>query len=231
MPDLAVLVPCYNPGPRVRPVVEALLKIHANVIVVDDGSIDGSMEDLRDLPVRIISLTPNRGKGYALIAGYRAALEDESVNCVASLDADGQHAPDELPGLYAAIKEGKGDFLIGSRDFGSGNVPLRSRFGNLVTVRVMGWLLGKRLPDTQSGYRILSRRFIEAILPEVEGGRYETEMELLARAIQGDYVVLSPPIRTIYEEGNASSHFQKVRDSWLIYKTLMRAARRRRKNR
>ena len=230
MYDLAVLIPCYNPGPRVRPVVEALLKIHPKVIVVDDGSTDGSVEDLRDLPIRIVSMTPNRGKGYALIAGYRVALEDETVNCVASLDADGQHAPDELPGLYAVLKEGKGDFLIGSRDFGGGNVPLRSRFGNLVTVRVMGWLLGKRLPDTQSGYRILSRRFIEAILPEVEGGRYETEMELLARAIQGDYVVLSPSIRTIYEEGNASSHFQKVRDSWLIYKTLMRAARRRRKS-
>ena len=75
-------------------------------------------------------------------------------------------------------------------------------------------------------------------LAEVEGTQRqvralkvaETEMELLARAIQGDYVVLSPSIQTIYEEGNQSSHFQKVRDSWRIYKTLMRATRRRLKN-
>lgn len=217
-------MPCYNPGQRVRPVLEDLLKVGLPVVLVDDGSTDGSIEELNNLPIRIVTIDHNRGKGFALIAGYRAALEDPAVDCVASLDADGQHDPAELPRLYAVFLQERAEFLIGSRDFTGGHVPLRSRFGNTITVRVMGWLLGRRLPDTQSGYRLLSRRFLEDALESVEGGRYETEMELLAYAIREDYRIASPSIRTIYEEGNASSHFRKVQDSWRIYKVLMRAA-------
>ncbi len=118
--------------------------------LVDDGSTDGSIEDLKDLPIRVVTLTPNRGKGYALVAGYKAVLEDPDIDCVASLDADGQHDPAELPGLHNIFIQENADLLIGSRDFTGGNVPFRSRFGNTLTVRVMGWLLGRRLPDTQS---------------------------------------------------------------------------------
>lgn len=220
-------MPCFNPGDRVRAVVEGLLEVGVPLSLVDDGSTDGSIEALKDLPIRVITLSPNRGKGYALVAGYKAVLEDPDIDCVASLDADGQHDPAELPGLHDIFLHENADLLIGSRDFTRGNVPFRSRFGNTLTVRVMGWLLGRRLPDTQSGYRLLSRRFLEDALQEVEGGRYETEMELLSRAIRGGYKIASPSIQTIYEEGNASSHFQKVRDSWRIYKVLMRAALRR----
>jgi len=80
------------------------------------------------------------------------------------------------------------------------------------------------LEDTQSGYRILSRRFAETVVREVPGGRYETEMAILALAIRGGFAVTSTPIKTIYERGNATSHFRKGRDSWLIYRTLIGAA-------
>jgi len=78
------------------------------------------------------------------------------------------------------------------------------------------------VPDTQSGYRLHGRRFLQNVLPTLAGGRYETEMELLVRAVRGGYRVVASPIRTIYEEGNASSHFGKVRDSARIYARLFR---------
>jgi hypothetical protein len=87
-----------------------------------------------------------------------------------------------------------------------------------------GILLGRRLSDTQSGYRILSRRFAETVVHDVPGGRYETEMAILAKAIRDGFVVATSPIKTIYEPGNATSHFRKGRDSWLIYRTLFGAA-------
>lgn len=103
-------------------------------------------------------------------------------------------------------------------------MPFRSRFGNVVTVFAAGVLLGRRLPDTQSGYRILSRRFAETVVRDVPGGRYETEMAILGLAIQSGAKVVSVPIKTIYEPGNATSHFKKVRDSWLIYRTLIQTS-------
>lgn len=223
--DVVVVVPCYNAGPSVRSVAERLLDLASNIIVVDDGSTDGCVEPLRSLPLRIIAFPENRGKGHALLAGYKAALEDPEVQCVASLDADGQHDPAELPGLIEAFRREKADLLIGSRDFTRGETPWRSRFGNRLTVFVVGRLLKRHLPDTQSGYRLLSRSFLQSVLPTIQGGRYETEMELLVKAITGGHNVIPVPIKTIYAKGNPSSHFNAVRDSFRIYTTLLRTLR------
>jgi len=225
--SLAAVVPCYNAGERVRPVVERLLRHLDHVIIVDDGSTDGAPEALRDLPVRVLRQEHNRGKGHALLTGFAEALDIPAIQAVCVLDADGQHDPDELPQLFAAFLEGEADLVIGSRMFHGGHVPWRSRFGNTLTIRLTALLLGQRLPDTQCGYRILSRRFAEAVVQEVRGGRYETEMEIIVKAIRGPWRVVTPPIATIYEAGNPSSHFHKVRDSFLVYARLFRAATRR----
>ena len=222
--DIAVVVPAYNVGDRLGAVLDGLLAIASTVIVVDDGSTDGCAGPAQDRPVSLITFDRNRGKGHALVAGYKKALEDPQIQCVAVVDADGQHDPAELPHLYDAMKDRKADFVIGAREFGGVHVPLRSRFGNVLTISLCAVLLGTRVHDTQSGYRLLSRRFLEAVLPGVRGGRYETEMELLGKAIGGGFKVVSVPIQTIYEEGNVSSHFHKIRDSYLIYRTLFTTA-------
>lgn len=223
--DLVAVVPCYNAGTRVQGVIQGLLPLVESVVVVDDGSTDGCIEPLRDLPLRLVSFPENRGKGFALKAGYLEALADPKVECVAVLDADGQHDPAELPRLYEAFHAEEADLVIGSRCFDGADVPWPNRFGNRLTVHLTRWLLGRHLPDTQSGYRLLSRRFLEAVLPEVAGGRYEFEMQLLGKAILGDYRLCPVPIKTIYERGNPSSHFRKVVDSWRVFRTLLRAAR------
>ena len=116
-------------------------------------------------------------------------------------------------------------------------VPLLDVDGTLVIVGQIGpmnemntvpLLLGRRLPDTQCGFRVLSRRFAEAVVSEVAGGRYETEMEIIVKALREGYTVGHSPIRTLYEAGNPSSHFHKLRDSFLIYVRLLRTVLRRR---
>jgi len=228
LPGLVAIVPVYNTGARVRRVVDGLLATGSRVVVVDDGSTDGGPDALAELPIDVARFDRNRGKGHALIAGFKRALQDPQAQALAVLDADGQHDPVELPGLFAEFNGQQADLLIGARDFSNRSVPFRSRFGNVVTVFVAGALLGRRLADTQSGYRILSRRFAEAVVQQVPGGRYETEMAILALAIRGGFTVASSPIKTIYEPGNATSHFRKGRDSWLIYRTLLSAALQRR---
>lgn len=225
---VAGIIPSYNAGMHVRPVAEGALRALEKVIVVDDGSTDGSAAALADLSVRLVTLPENRGKGHALLEGIRAALEDEAIEAVCCLDADGQHDPTEIPGLVAAWRAAGAGLLIGQRVFDGGNVPWRSRFGNKLTVFVTGLLVGARLPDTQCGFRVLSRAYAEAVLRDVAGGRYETEMEIVVKAVRENYGVAFSPIATRYEPGNPTSHFHKIRDSYRIYARLFASALRRR---
>jgi len=225
---LAVVVPCYNPGARLAPVV-ARLKQHVDtIILVDDGSTDAAAT-AHAADTILIQFPENRGKGHALLAGFGRALAEPAVTALAVVDADGQHDPDELPRLYAAFSEAGADLVIGTREFDAAQVPWRSRIGNKATRALTRLLLGQPIADTQSGYRIHSLALAETAVPAVAGGRYETEMDILVTAVRGGFRVTSVPIRTIYEAGNPSSHFDKYRDSARIYRRLFRAALRRRK--
>jgi glycosyltransferase involved in cell wall biosynthesis len=221
--QVAVVIPCYNAGPRVHRVVERVLSLIGHVVVVNDGSTDGATQTLHALPIRLITFAENRGKGFALLEGFRAALELPDISCVAVVDADGQHDPAEIPSLYHAWATQHADLAIGARRFDRRSVPWRSRFGNRLTVAVTAWLLRQRFPDTQSGFRLHSRPFLEDVIATIPGGRYETEMAILVKAIRERRGIVSVPIRTIYEEGNPSSHFRPVRDSFRVYRALFRA--------
>ncbi len=225
--DLAVVVPCYNAGDRVRPVVESLLQESSRVYVIDDGSTDGCTEGLAELGATVVRLDPNQGKGFAMLRGFQEALADPEIEYIAIVDADGQHDTSELPWLLGAATTEDADLLIGSRTFDGPEVPWRSRFGNKLSAFVTKVLYGRAIGDTQSGYRIHSRRFVIDVLATLQGGRYETEMAILAIALRGDYRVVTAPIQTIYEDDNASSHFNKLRDTFRIARVLLSFSRKR----
>jgi glycosyltransferase involved in cell wall biosynthesis len=222
--EVAGIIPCYNAGDRLVKVVQRVIPLLDKVIVVDDGSTDGGVAALGALPVQLVRFPKNRGKGHALLEGMRAALTDDRIRTLCTLDADGQHNPAEVPGLYAAYLRDDADLLIGARVFDAVKVPWPSRIGNKMTIALSSRLIGARLPDTQCGFRLLSRRFAREVVDTVAGGRYETEMEIVVRAVRRGYRVSSAPIATIYEEGNRSSHFRKGRDSLLVIHRLIRAA-------
>ena len=217
------VIPCYNAGSRVRGVVEQALSFVDRVVLVDDGSTDGGTAGLEDLPITRIVFSQNRGKGHALIEGIRRAVSLPGVEVVALLDADGQHDPRELPGLYDVFRAAGADLLIGARHLDKTKTPWRSRFGNRVTAWVSQRLFACPLDDTQCGYRLLSPRFAEAFAASVPGGRYETEMRMILFAVRSGHKLASAPVRTLYEPGNRSSHFRKVRDSLRIYAVLLRS--------
>jgi len=226
--DVTAIVPCYNAGDRVLPVLKKLVGYAQTVIVVDDGSTDGGLTGADTLGVQLLRFDLNRGKGHALLAGLQAALALPGHGPIALLDADGQHDPAELPRLCQAFHDEKADLLIGARVFGGASVPWASRFGNRATIAITSWLVGRELPDTQCGYRLLSRAFAAAVVETVPGGRYETEMDMLLKAVQEDWQLAFVPVATLYEPGNQSSHFRKVQDSVRIYGRLGRALLRRR---
>jgi glycosyltransferase involved in cell wall biosynthesis len=220
---LAVVIPCYNAGNRLKPVAEHTLEICPTLILVDDGSTDGCISTVKELPLELISFPENRGKGHAMLAGFRRAVSTADIDCVAMLDADGQHDPSELPSLHKTFQEEEVDLLIGSRIFRKGLAPRKRRWANRFTAWLTTLLLGQEIADTQSGYRLHSRRLVEAILGSVRGGRYDTEMEILVLAARRGFKVSAAPISTIYKDGTSSSHFSKRRDPFRIYWKLFRA--------
>src|SRR3990172_923606 len=119
MSDLAeakvlTLIPAYNEGDRVAPVVRATL-VYLPVLVVDDGSSDATAQYALDAGAEVLYQQPNQGKGAALRAGFAAALE-RGYQAVLTLDADGQHDPAEIPAFLAAYRKTSADLIIGRRD-------------------------------------------------------------------------------------------------------------------
>jgi len=213
-PNTLALIPAYNEAQRIAPVIAATLE-HLPALVVDDGSRDDTAAVAEAAGATVLRQVPNQGKGVALRAGLRWALE-RGYDAILTLDADGQHDPAEIPALLAAFTASKADLLIGSRDFSQ--MPLSRRVANTLGRWSFSWALGRRVEDNQSGYRLLSRRMAAAVLDSQEHG-FEFEVEMIVTCVQRGYTLAWAPIRTIY--GDQGSHI----DPWTHMRNWVRVVR------
>jgi glycosyltransferase involved in cell wall biosynthesis len=223
---IAVLIPAYRPNHSVIDVVRGLAGHGiAIVVVVDDGS-GPEYQHIFDTLAAIDSVRVQRhgvnlGKGAALKTGMNYILaEFGDLAGVVTADADGQHHPDDIVAVCERFAASPNSLVLGARGF-AGDIPLRSRFGNGLTRRVMRLVLGQRLTDTQTGLRAIPRSLIVRLL-KVPASGYDFELEMLIAAKHQAIAIVEEPIRTIYEPGNPTSHFQPLRDSMRIYFVLMR---------
>ena len=187
------LIPAYNEAERIAPVIEATRQ-YLPVLVVDDGSADDTARLAEDAGATVLRQVPNQGKGAALRAGFRWALEHD-YEAVVMLDADGQHDPAEIPLFLESWRERGADLVVGQRDFRQ--MPFPRNISNRLGTWLFSWALGQYAPDNQSGYRLLSRRLIEATLESREHG-FEFEVEMIVTCILNGYRLDWVPIRTIY---------------------------------
>lgn len=193
--SILALIPAYNAAPFVRDVIRRTRQ-HVPVIAVNDGSTDNTLAELRATDATVIDQQPNQGKGAALQRGFRAAL-DQGAAAVIQLDADGQHDPAEVPLFLKKFRETGADLIIGERDYSA--MPLVRRTSNTIGRRAFSWAIGRYVPDNQSGYRLLSRRLMEAVLNSGERG-YEFEMDMIVLCAKRGWRIEGVPIRTIYGE-------------------------------
>ncbi len=219
--EIVILVPAYNEARFIGDVVKGALK-YGPVVVIDDGSSDETGAVAALAGAKVIAHAVNRGKGKALDTGFRYAVQRKMAAAI-TLDADGQHDPDEIPQFIAAFRAGRGDIIIGQRDFSQ--MPAKNQFGNRTGTFLLGLAMGRPIPDNQSGYRLLSRPVMEAI--RTDATRFEAEVELLLRAQLAGFQMAWIPIKTIYND--KVSHFRPLHDSWLFLKMVWRIWRARRR--
>lgn len=205
------MIPAHDEAPRVGPVVRGALEA-LPVAVVDDGSGDETADVARRAGATVLVQRPNQGKGAALRAGFRYALE-LGAEAVVTLDADGQHDPTEIPRLLAArLAGGDGDdasaaeLVIGQRRFAE--MPPVRRLSNSIGTVALSAALGHWVPDNQSGYRVIGRRLMQAMLASRDDG-FAFEVEMIAVCLREGWPIAWAPIRTIY--GEELSHIRPLR--------------------
>ena len=206
-----VVIPAYNEAAAVGDVVAGVRAHRLPVLVVDDGSTDQTAAVAAEAGAIVIQQGKNIGKGAALQAGFRYAL-DEAYDAVITLDADGQHDPDEIPLFLEAFRRGAHDLIIGARNFD--DMPWTRYTMNMLGRWTLSWVVGEEMLDNQSGYRMLSQRLLAATLRSPEGG-YEFDVDMIVICLEEELSLGWIPIRTIYNE--YPSHINHVK---LVYQYL-----------
>ena len=220
-----VLIPAYQPRDILIESANALRGAGFVIVVVDDGS-GADYQPLfvaLDESVHLVRHEHNRGKGAALKTGLAYIQRTFQNYLVITADADGQHAPADIENMARTYRRHPHTLLLGSRTFEAGDVPLKSKFGNVLTRRVFSLITRQQLRDTQTGLRAFDESLIDFML-NVPGERFEYEMNMLLECARGGIEIVELPIQTIYKNGNESSHFDPIKDSLSIYGQIIKFA-------
>lgn len=218
---IAVVVPALNEALRIRDVVQGALKHCPNVIVVDDGSDDGTADAIADLPIVLLRHATRMGKGAGLRTGFAEALR-RGLDAVVTMDGDGQHSADDIPRLLAAANRRPGWIVIGARLRKRANQPRYRRLANQFGDWGIAWGTGYQVADSQSGQRLYPATVCALACAGIPGEDFVFEAQVVMSAAQelGTRCV-SVPIEARYNVVHAApdfrpSHFRPLRDLWRI---------------
>ena len=217
--NIAVVIPALNEALRIRDVVEGALAHCDRVIVIDDGSDDGTSDAIADLPVTLLRHATRMGKGAGLRDGFAEALRQGAL-AVVTMDGDGQHRAEDIPRLLAAANRRPGWLVIGARLRRRANQPLYRRLANEFGDWGIAWGCGYLIADTQSGQRLYPAAV--AALGDVPGEDFVFEAQILISAARRlGMGAVSVPIESRYAGAGAvekfrKSHFRPLHDLWRI---------------
>ncbi len=226
-PKTLIVIPVFNHGKTLRSVAERSLGTGLDVLVVDDGSTDGGIDALAGLPVALHRLPENRGKGAAILAAAQFAKRS-GYEAVLTIDADGQHDPEDARRLIEAAAPCWPAVVVGARRMEGANIPASSVFGRSFSNFWVRLECGLSLPDSQSGYRLYPVEFLTAA--RFLSSRYPFEVEVLVRAAWSGLPIVSVPVSVHYPPpGERVSHFRPFVDNlrltllhtWLVTRSLL----------
>lgn len=214
-----ILIPAYNAAATLRTVVEECLQHRMDVVVVDDGSRDATVESISGLPLTVLRHAANRGKGAALRTGFDWALANGYTGIV-TLDADGQHDPVAIPHLLNVAQAGDYGILLASRHSQFGQMAGLRKIWNRFGVWCMRKRTGFEIYDSQSGFRYYRVEMLRSVMLEKAG--YDLEMEVLMKCWRAGFSIGSLAVPARVADGRSTSHYRAVPDTWNICMTFLK---------
>jgi len=218
--SVQVLIPAFNAAATLPGLLERLKTMRelAGVLVVDDGSTDGTGTVAESGGASVIRHDVNRGKGAALRTGFRALLDNGPTDCVVTMDADLQHDVDDIPKLLAARDATKAGIVVGVRKRLGSGMPVLRILSNTLTSILVSTRAGIAIADSQCGYRLIGSEVLRSVESESDG--FEAETEILIRAAAKGFSIVGVPVKTLY--GGEHSHMTHWATTKRFIRTLLK---------
>ncbi len=216
------LIPSYEPNEKLIKIIDELNQNGFEIVLVNDGS-DNRFDSIFDTckeKCTYLTYSENKGKGYALKTGLQYIQENFKNDVVVTMDSDGQHTIKDAKNLIEMAKKRENTIFLGKR-LRTGNIPFKSRIGNVATRLMYRLSTGIDIYDTQTGLRAFQTNLIPFLLT-VKGNRFEYEMNMLLDAPRNGIALEESVIETIYEENNTGTHFHPIKDSYLVYQQIIK---------
>ena len=218
--DVGVIIPALNAAATVAPVVSEARRHIGRVLVVDDGSSDGTGAAAREAGAEVLRHQINRGKGAALKTGF-AWAKAAGLSGVITLDADGQHLASEIPKFLRLHEETGADLIIGGRaHLFHGMLPRRRRANQFSARAIAMASRTVAVTDSQSGFRYYSIAMLDAVPLRADG--FDMESEVIVRAGRRGFRIATMPIELGFVNGISTSHYRPVKDTVRIFLTVLR---------
>ncbi len=204
---VCVVIPAYNAAKTIGSLLLELSQElpDARIIVIDDGSMDGTEQVVRETDASGVSCmrhSPNRGKGFALRQGFRAAIKF-CADIIVTMDADGQHRPKDIHRLLEPLLVNQAEVVLGTRMGDTASMPLHRILSNTITSALVSRRTGHRVPDSQCGFRAFRREVIDRM--ELRSNHYDLETEMLLKLRPSMHRIRSAPVETVYDDTLTSS--------------------------
>lgn len=219
---IAVLIPAYNEEATILKVVDHCLRYTPHVFVVNDGSTDNTLSLLKNSAISLYSNATNQGKGAALLQGFTAIIE-KNFQGVITLDADGQHNPDDLVRFIEMVEKNSQAFVIGARRFNTQHAPRIRLLANKIADFFISCAAKKRVCDTQSGFRYYPVSFLKQYFLQLpHATRFAFEAEILIAAAKMGLSFGYVDIESVYPDQARTSYYRPGKDSWEIAKSILK---------
>lgn len=207
---ICALIPAFNEAHHIAKVVEGTKAYVQTVVVIDDGSKDGTLQLAQAAGATCLQSKVNRGKSTALCMGIDYARAQGFTHAL-TLDGDGQHLPQDIPALLRVAEETRADLVIGARPFALDQMPRGRYYTNTVGSWLTSAIVGCEIKDSQSGFRLFQLDKLSNI--RLRSRRYEIEMEVLIKMTRSGCTIAHSPIQMIYFHDHAHSKLRLVRDT------------------